>query len=111
LRKAQHDEEFVASLGVDPGRFTDWAVTGLFYSAVHYIEAYFARGNRHSGDHRARDSEIWRDGQLKRLYEPYNELKNHSITARYLVRTPTAQDLADSRQSLRAIKTEILKLV
>jgi len=111
LQKARHNEEFVTSLGADPDRFADWAITGLFYSALHYIEAYFACRGRHSGDHRARDSDIWRDTSLQGLYTPYSELKNASTTARYRVVSLTAQDLADSHQSLDTIRTEIFKLI
>lgn len=111
LQKAQHNEDFVASLGADPGRFTDWAITGLFYSALHYVEACFALKQRHSADHRARDSDIWRDAQLRGLYTSYSELKNYSVTARYQMRTVTAQDFADCRLALNAIRTGILKLI
>ena len=51
IGKAHHNEEFVARIKSDPN-FLDWAVTGYFYAAVHYIESYFAKFlGRHSTDH------------------------------------------------------------
>lgn len=81
--KAEHDKEFVDSLDLSTTPYLDWAITGLFYAALHYVEAYFATMKRHSPDHRTRDSAIQRDSRIKTIYDDYNELKNYSINARY----------------------------
>lgn len=81
--KAEHDEQFVHSLDLSTTPYLDWAITALFYAALHYVEAYFATMKRHSPDHRTRDSAIQRDSRIRSLYADYNELKNYSINARY----------------------------
>lgn len=81
--KAEHDKQFVDSLDLSTTPYLDWAITGLFYAALHYVEAYFATMKRHSPDHRTRDSAIQRDSRIKTIYNDYNDLKNYSINARY----------------------------
>ena len=83
LEKARHNEAFVGQFNVEESPYLDWVVTGYFYAAVHYVEAYLARSNRHSTDHRARDSAVRRDAVLATVYNEYSDLKNDSINARY----------------------------
>lgn len=112
LGKAQHDEQFVSSLNLSTTPFVDWAVTGLFYAALHYVEAYMATQNRHSPDHRARDSAIHRDSGISSIYDDYNELKNFSINARYYMIKFTEADVTQTLQPrLDAIKAHILPLL
>ena len=97
LSKAKHDEEFVASLDLATTPYLDWAITALFYAALHYVEAYFATMKRHSPDHRTRDSAVQRDSRIRGIYSDYSELKNYSINARYYM-TPFSE--SDVRKNL-----------
>ena len=112
LQKARHDEEFVQFLDSTAVKFTDWAATGLFYAALHYVEAYFATRGTHSPDHRARDSSVYRDKRLRQIYNDYNELKNFSINARYYI-IPIATDelRLNLAPRLAAIRECVLSLV
>jgi hypothetical protein len=108
VAKAKHDEEFVNSLDVSTTPYLDWAITALFYAALHYVEAYFATMKRHSPDHRTRDSAIRRDSRIGGLYNDYSELKNFSINARYYMTTFTPRDLtAHLLPCLANIRTRI----
>ena len=78
--KASQNEFFVSSLG---NPFWDWAVVGVFYAALHYVEAYLATKNIHSGSHPLRDSHVQRDPSLRAIYAKYRELKDESRDARY----------------------------
>lgn len=112
LQKAQHDENFVASLDIHTTPFLDWAVTGLFYAAVHYVEGYLATIGKHSPDHRVRDSAIQRDKKIRGIYDDFNELKNCSINARYYVVPFTPQGLTQNLiPRLNAIKAHILQVI
>ena len=112
LRKAQEDEEFVASRNVAERSHLPWAVTALFYAGLHYVEAYFAAAyNFHSSDHRTRDSAIQRDVRMKKLYVDYNELKNYSINARYYMVRFNEQDIRDLQPHLDAIRTHVQTLL
>jgi hypothetical protein len=91
LAKAEHNERFAQHFDLATTPYRDWVVTSLFYSAVHYVEAYLATRGQHSTDHRVRDSQIYRDANLTQIYNEYNDLKNDSINARYYLYqfTPT----------------------
>ena len=111
LDKAKHNEEFVASLDWNTTPYLDWVVTGMFYAALQYVEAYLATQGIHSVDHRARDSDIRRDPQLKPLYSSYGELKNHSINARYMTTRFTTPDVQALKPDLTSVRNHVLKLV
>ncbi len=106
-RKAEHDERFVSSLDVATTPYLDWAITALFYSGLHYVEAYFATRGVHSADHRTRDSAVQRDVSIKQLYNDYSELKNFSINARYYMVAFTPDDVRDLQGRLESIRRHI----
>jgi hypothetical protein len=87
ISKAEHNEQFASTINGQLTGYWDWVVTGYFYSALHYVEAYLATKDPpvHSSDHRARDDEIGRDLVLSQIYDEYSDLKNDSTNARYTV--------------------------
>jgi hypothetical protein len=110
--KAEHDKQFVDSLELSTTPYLDWAITALFYAALHFVEAYFATMKRHSPDHRTRDSAIQRDSRIKSLYNDYNELKNYSINARYYMVSFAASDVRRNLlPRLENIRSRILPLL
>ena len=112
LTKAKHDEEFVSSLDLSTTPYLDWAITALFYAALHYVEAYFATMKRHSPDHRTRDSAVQRDSRIRGIYDDFNELKNHSINARYYMIRFSESDIRENLLiRLTNIKARILPLL
>lgn len=92
LDLARENERFGATLLTEV-RFLGWAVTGYFYAAIHYVEAYLSRANVHSGDHRTRDSHILQDTVLRVIYDEFSDLKNDSTEARYQCRTFTPTEI------------------
>jgi len=44
LAKARGNESFALSLPLNSNSGVDWALVALFYSAMHYVEAYLAMG-------------------------------------------------------------------
>ena len=46
LHQAQHNEAFVASFNLDSTAYLDWAVTGIFYAALHFYNQYRALKTR-----------------------------------------------------------------
>ena len=111
LVKARHNEDFVDSLDIATTKFLDWAVTALFYSGVHYIEAYFSLRNIHSPDHRSRDSDVRRDPVLRTLYRDFSELKNYSMNARYFMLPFVVSDVQKLKKNLAAIRARIEPLL
>lgn len=112
LAKAKHNEAFVAAL---PHPFWDWAVTGTFYAALHYVMAFLATKADHPPTHQVRNSHIHRDAKLKPIYVDYRELQNESEDARYMERNPlTAFNEADVirlKGNLETIKKLIMPLL
>lgn len=102
LDKARHNE--LASQAFEQNGYADWAVTTLFYAAVHLVEAYLAP-REHSQDHRERNRSVSSRPNLKPVWKYYKELYNRSLDARYkcLSFTPTAV------RNLRASSFEPLK--
>ena len=112
LNKARHDETFVSSLDIDSTSFIDWAITAMFYAALHYVEAYFATQGKHSPDHRIRDSSIRRDLNIRKIFNDYNELKNFSINARYYMYPFKPSDVtANLQPRLESLKTHVKHLL
>lgn len=111
LRIANNNEQFSQFL-ISNRVHLDWAVTGMFYAAIHYVEAYLAIQNRHSGSHRLRDSSIQHIPELALLYDDYNDLKNDSTQARYYGHDFTPEEIASRIQtSLNTVRNRILTLI
>lgn len=80
----------------------------MFYTALHYVEAYLATKRIHSGSHPIRDSNINRDSVLRAIYPDYRDLKDESRTARYDVVKFSEQDVKDMQKNLETIKKVIV---
>lgn len=80
LAQAQVNE--VLSRELQGGPSLDWAVTTLFYAALHLVEATLAPQG-HSRTHVERDRTVRQHPQLRPIYGHYRELKERSLQARY----------------------------
>jgi hypothetical protein len=105
LRQAQHNREFSESL--DPASYPDWLATGLFYTALHYIDAFLATKSIHPGKHDVRDRCVARVQELRPLHDHYRALKDSSRTARYY---PSTSFSLAHLQSLRNIHLERIRV-
>lgn len=106
--KAESNER-LATLLKSPNE--DWTVIVLFYAALHYVEAHFAKNNPplHSPNHEKRDASVARSPILKPQWKNYRELKNQSRLARYEAHIKFGNsDIVDAAQRLEAIKKVIL---
>lgn len=91
LRQATHNEKFFDDFDLTHSEFTDWAVVVLFYSALHYVEAFFAQHKIHCNTHAQRDPEI--NKRLSGLYIEYSDLKNDAVEARYKMKKFTTDEI------------------
>ena len=102
---------FLDSLGIDTTEFRDWIVVGIFYAAIHYYEAYFARYAKHSPTHGTRDGWIAMDDRIKDTYDDYRELKQHRRQASHGTRNFSPVEIKNSiLPKLENIKSKILSL-
>ena len=81
--KAKANEGFAAALDVNNPVACCWAVTVLFYVAVHYVQAYFSSLDRSYSTHTTRAAAIHKDSKIRVAYDNYRELENMSREARY----------------------------
>jgi len=81
---AVHNRDFWNSIDLDNSGFQDWALSGMFYEAVHWVEAFLAVKGYHSGTHseRSRNMRSYRS-ELGSIQTDYDTLKQDSETARY----------------------------
>ncbi len=94
LSQAEHNKKFINALKLIDTDYTDCAVTSLFYSALHLVEAYFAgKYDKHHTLHMNRDSSV--SICLPHCYDDYQLLKLVSEEARYKGMKFTAKDFSD----------------
>jgi uncharacterized protein (UPF0332 family) len=112
IRQAEWNERAVRVLDqadYSEGRLTDWEVTALFYSALHYVDAFldFTVG-LHPRNHRARN-ELVTSRTAIGLY--YLRLYHRSLDARYdVVSIPSLEvdrihmdDFSPIKDNMRAL--------
>ena len=75
-------------------RYPDWAVTVVFYVALHYVDAFLARKGRHEpATHENRERLAKTFKELRRVVPQYLRLKSASIRARHHGDNPSAEDV------------------
>jgi hypothetical protein len=84
LNKARKNKEFAESLKLDNPTCVGWALTALFYSALHYIDAYNAKYNKHCRTHQDLTDNIERNPVLEAISDDYSDLLTFSWNARYM---------------------------
>lgn len=85
LARAEANARF-CRLQVADGQFLDWAVAALFYSALHYVDAYLATrgpGGLHPRTHGIRTALVAKDPVLSAVRLQYEHLRTRSQDARY----------------------------
>jgi len=108
IRQARHNAQFLSTLGCTP--YPDWAITVAFYTAIHLVEAHFARRNIDSFDHRNRRSRV--SNHLQQIAPDYRLLENECRLARYECRQLTPADAARVlKQSFEPIRAQMCTLL
>lgn len=109
LQQASHNETFFSQINVDS--YSDWAVTVLFYAALHYLDAYLAKqGVFDPGSHDVRDPLIRQFPLTRAVARQYFRLKNFSRSARcYGARFSRSDVTGLQRGEFEAIKTQMMQ--
>jgi hypothetical protein len=107
--KAAHNEDFVKEID---NPFFDWKICGMFYVAVHYVDAYLAKVfSFHPSSHAVRTGAVQRDAKLKPIFDDYRELLNESRTARYEFIPFGLGDVARLQRHLDRVKSTLSPLI
>lgn len=110
ILQAQHNEEFYRA--TDKNVYSDWAMTAVYYAALHYVDAFLARvGMIDPGGHDVRDQEVRARAELRPILAYYFRLKNRSRSARYYcARFPPAELRRSFEGDLTTIRNHLLPL-
>ena len=114
IDQAQHNEQFFSSFDISTTLFLDWVVSGVFYSALHYLDSYFAKKGKHPLNHAARNDLIFanKPDLGKPFYYLYRPLKDDSEEGRYNMRAFTPEEIRrDILPLLNDIKTHLRRFV
>lgn len=112
IKKAKHNEAFY--LSIKETQYLDWVVNGIFYSALHYIESYFAIKDEHPNNHPLRGKIIETDPNLGSYFyrKMYKHLRDDSYEARYNVRIFTSEEIQkEIIPKLEAIKHHLKQYI
>jgi hypothetical protein len=113
LAQAQKNERFYSTFDLSTTEFLDWAVITLFYSSLHYIDAYLAKAqNYHPLTHSKRTPLVAREFRLKVIYSDYRKLKDESEAARYQIKKFKLEEVGNlEKGQFERIKHHLLKLL
>ncbi len=110
IQKVEHNGNFFRS--TDSVKFPDWVIAGVFYAALHCVDAVLITSNIDPTSHRARDSYIGNDTKLKPIYVNYRSLEDVSREARYNEkRFLTHHEVQDCLKDLDVIVKHISNLL
>ena len=80
LQKAERNEKLADDLASLPQRYPEWEITALFYSALHYANAFLASRGQSAEFHRERYTLL---ASQTSLGKEYDTLFHRSMNARY----------------------------
>lgn len=109
LDLAERNEQFADAISFLPQRFTEWEITALFYSALHYASAFLATQGYNPKSHHRRNHLI---GDLTSVGTDYQNLYRLSLDTRYRGVPFTPQRVGEIKDGpFRRVKDEILALL
>ena len=111
LAKAQGNKTFAYNLSVTTPTAIGWALTALFYSALHYVEAYNAKYHQHFSRHEDLSREIGRNPVLQPIYDDYKDLLAFSWNARYRPVQYDAAKLVEAKEYHAAVEQVVSGLL
>jgi hypothetical protein len=94
IERAKRNERFAEHFDLNTTEFRDWVVTGYFYSALHWIDAYLVRENKKTDEgHAFRNTQTNNLRELTAISRPYRKLYSYSRNVRYELVDFTAEQI------------------
>jgi hypothetical protein len=109
--KADENKKFGLGMNATHPTSAGWALTALFYSALHYTEAYFFNSSVSLQNHVKRNNAIKFDPKLKIIFPHYKYLFDYSFNARYRLNRYGKADVDKAKPSLDAVERHIKGLL
>jgi hypothetical protein len=112
VKKATENEAFFQNLDESTQASINWKLVVLFYTGLHYVEAYLAKTlNQHNRSHTTRDNCVSRETSLRKIRAQYNHLKFYGYNARYEEDQFTASDVSDALAYLKEVREQLVPLL
>jgi hypothetical protein len=111
LEKSLANRTFAESLTLENHTRVGWALTALFYSALHSVDAYLSTRGKSDLKHQQRNRFISEDSELSGMYGEYKDLFVLSINARYLMHCYKSKHYEQAHRSLQIVQEWINNLL
>ena len=105
ISKADRNEAFAVT--VSKTAYLDWAVTIIFYSALHYVDAVLAVSGIHPDNHAQRGAAIGTNATLRVVRGEYRILETLSQNARYRSMRIDGGDLQEAQKNFDTLKAHL----
>lgn len=113
VHRARQNEAFAQHFDLDTTPYRDWVVTGYFYAALHWIDAFLCASGKRTDKHSERNTHVNNIPELTPISRQYRMLYSYSRNVRYdLVDfTPerVRKDVQPKLQLIRAHMEALLK--
>lgn len=113
IERAKRNQRFAEHFDLDTTEFRDWVVTGYFYSALHWIDAYLVKVNKKTDDgHSSRNTLTNTEKELNPISRPYRKLYSYSRNVRYELLEFSAESIrTDVIPKAKAVRDYLEKLL
>jgi uncharacterized membrane protein len=111
VKKADANKHFGYAMNAKIPTAAGWALVAMFYSALHYAEAYLLKTSRRVTNHEQRLDAIKFDRNLTSIYAQYRHLSDYGYNARYNLITYGQADVDKAKPSLEAVERHIKSLL
>ncbi len=106
LAKSEHNEGLADALATKTQYF-DWAVTVLFYAALHYVDAVLSASRTDPLSHEQRHTAMGVNDTLRRIFPEYRSLETMSRNARYFALPIGANDWKSVKDDFDILRAHI----
>lgn len=110
-QQVEHNRQTTAYLQQAGDNYLDWAVTVLFYTALHLVDqVLYHTAQLHPRNHFQRHQAIANTAELIAIYQDYRELEHQSRRSRYECAKFTSEEIERLSESLARIE-QVVKAV
>lgn len=107
---AEYNARFYTHLGGTQSSWQPWAMTALFYVAVHEVQSLLAQHNLSARTHSARLAALRQRGHWATLVNHYENLQQKSTNARYDCIVHSQAEIALAEWVLNQVRAEVQRL-